>query len=140
LCTIFAQRGPRTGALGHDLKEISNLSGQFRFDAERLRLYKQHYLGRPEPEDDYKDELVITERDMAGAIDAVKWLDQIDSATRRVGAMAHTELVKKNYCYLNAQEFGITQTLVEAEAGVIQEATTAMTCRVQFNACGLLTP
>ena len=101
---------------------------------------------------------------MAGAIDAVKWLDQglpnafaecgtsanagdaarvftqIDSATRRVGAMAHTELVKKNYCYLNAQEFGITQTLVEAEAGVIQEATTAMTCRVQFNACDLLTP
>ena len=154
--------------LVEDLKKISTLRGIFSFDESGLRLYKNHYMDRPEPEEEYederlrgyasrkdvhtlklamvlsladKDDLIITERDMAGAIDAIKWLDQglpnvfashgssasvedavrifrqIESGTRRSGSIRHKELIKRNYYYLNAPEFEIViRTLLEAEA------------------------
>ena len=152
----------------HDLKEISKVSGVFQFSPGGLRLYKQHYLARPEPEEEYEDErlrgyssrkdihtlklamvlsladndsLVITEREMAGAIEAINWLDQglpnvfsgvgssataedvsrifreIDVDTRKFGYATHQVIVRKNYHYLNAQEVGIViKTLVEGGA------------------------
>jgi len=152
----------------HDLKEISKVSGVFQFSPGGLRLYKQHYLARPEPEEEYEDErlrgyssrkdihtlklamvlsladndsLVITERGMAGAIEAINWLDQglpnvfsgvgssataedvsrifreIDVDTRKFGYATHQVIVRKNYHYLNAQEVGIViKTLVEGGA------------------------
>ena len=86
----------------HDLKEISKIRGTFQFDDGGLKLYKQHYLDRPEPEDEYDDErlrgyssrkdihtlklamvlsladndkLILTEGHMAAAIEAIKWVD-----------------------------------------------------------------
>jgi len=157
--------------LVHDLKEISNLKGQFTFSHGGLKLYKQHYLDRPEPEEEYEDERLrgyasrkdihtlklamalsladrdtmdITERDMAGAIDAINWLDQglpnvfsghgssataedvarifreIDSDCRRYGYSSHTSIAQKNYHYLNSQELSIViATLVDG--GAIEE-------------------
>jgi hypothetical protein len=157
--------------LTNDLRTISGLRGTFSFSPAGLELYKQHYLNRPEPEDEFederlrgyasrkdihtlklamvlsladKDELILTERDMAGAIEAIEWLDsglpnvfashgssasvedatrvfrQVDTATRRVGYIAHRELMKRNYYYLNSSEMEIvTKTLIEA--GAIQE-------------------
>lgn len=88
--------------LVHDLKEISKVRGLFRFDGGGLRLYKENYLDRPEPEDEYEDErlrgyssrkdihtlklamvlsladsdaLIINEQHMAAAIESIKWID-----------------------------------------------------------------
>jgi hypothetical protein len=152
----------------HDLKEISKCRGTFEFSDGGMRLYKQHYLDRPEPEEEYEDErlrgyssrkdihtlklamvlsladndsLVITEREMAAAIEAITWLDQglpnvfsgvgnsataedvarifreVDNATRKFGSISHQAIVRQNYHYLNAQECDIViRTLIEGGA------------------------
>lgn len=152
----------------HDLKEISKLSGIFRFDAGGLQLYKRHYLERPEPEEEYQDErlrgyssrkdihtlklamslslanndsLVITESEMAGAIEAIGWLDEglpavfsghggsatsadivrifqeISVDTRKSGFSTQAAIVRRNYHMLNSNEIGLVlQTLIEGGA------------------------
>ena len=152
----------------HDLKEISSLRGAFQFDNAGAESFKKHYISRLEPEDEFiderlrgyssrkdthiiklaiilslatKDELTITEKDVAGAIDAIKWLDQglnsvfaghgtsmtaedtvrvfrqIEYAFKRFGYASQSELTKRNYYYLNAQELdGVVNTLLQADA------------------------
>lgn len=152
----------------HDLKEISTITGEFSFSTGGLRLYTQNYNDRLEPEEEYEDErlrgyssrkdvhtlklamvlamaesnqLIITEREMAGAIEAISWLDQglpnvfsghgtsataedaarifreIDVATRKSGFAYHQEIVRKNYHYLNVQEVDVViKTLIEGGA------------------------
>lgn len=154
--------------LVHDLKEISTCSGTFQFSEGGLRLYTENYLSRLEPEEEYEDErlrgyssrkdihtlklamvlsladsnsLVITEREMAGAIEAINWLDQglpnvfsgvgssataedvarifreIDNDTRKYGYATHQNIIRKNYHYLNAQECEVVlRTLIEGGA------------------------
>lgn len=152
----------------NDLKEISKLAGEFKFDDGGLKLYKRHYLDRPEPEDEYEDErlrgyssrkdvhtlklamvlsvsdndsLVIGEKEMAGAIEAISWLDQglpsvfsghggsataedvarvfreIDADTKRLGYATYQSIVRKNYHSLNNQELDLVlKTLVQGGA------------------------
>lgn len=151
-----------------DLKKIGQIKGIFKFSPDGFKLYHHHYMERPEPEDEFederlqgyssrkdihtlkvamilsladKDELLLTERDMSGAIDAIKWLDkglpnvladhgqttsadsvnkvfkQIELATRRVGYISDEELSSKAYHYAMGQEYDIIiQTLLKIKA------------------------
>jgi hypothetical protein len=88
-----------------------------------------------------QDTLTITAYDWETAIDAINWLDkglsnvfaghgtsdnaqdiirvfkQIQSATAKLGFISYPELLKRNYSYLNIQEFaGVLQVLVESNA------------------------
>lgn len=158
----------------HDLKEVSKVRGLFQFTRGSLDIYQKHYMGRPEPEDEFederlrgyssrkdihtlklamvlsladKDELIITEQDMAGAIESIKWLDtglpsvfsshgasatvedvtrifrQIEVATKRVGYATHSELVRRNYTAIGYQDFGVVIETLK-EAGAIEEILT----------------
>ena len=152
----------------HDLQAISKLHGSFKFTSGGLEAYQKQYMERPEPEDEFEDErlrgyssrkdihmlkvaqilsladrddLTITEKEVAGSIDAFKWLDsglssvfaghgaaassqdvvrvfrQIETATNRNGYVSHAELLKRNYYHLNASEFGmVLETLQQAHA------------------------
>src|SRR3990167_3036356 len=159
----------------HDLGEIGKVRGIFKFSPQGLNEYQRHYLNRPEPEDEFEDErlrgyssrkdihtlklaqilslsdgdsLVITEREILGAIDAIHWLDtglanvfaghgntassedtvrvfrQVEAGTARLGWISRTELMKRNFSNLNAHEFAIViQTLTESGA-IAEEGTT----------------
>ena len=159
----------------HDLGEISKVRGIFKFSPQGLNEYQRHYLNRPEPEDEFEDErlrgyssrkdihtlklaqilslsdgdsLVITEREILGAIDAIHWLDtglanvfaghghtassedtvrvfrQVEAGTARLGWISRTELMKRNFSNLNAHEFAIViQTLTESGA-IAEDVTT----------------
>lgn len=88
-----------------------------------------------------KDDLTITAYDWETAADAIKWLDrglgnvfaghgaannsqdvirvykQVQSATAATGYVSYPDLLKRNYSYLNIQDFGsVMQTLVEMNA------------------------
>ena len=158
-------------SLIHDLGEISKVRGIFKFSSQGLLEYQRNYLSRLEPEEEFEDErlrgyasrkdihtlklaqimslsdgdsLTITEKEIEGAVDAIKWLDiglqsvfsghggsassedvvrvfkQIEHGTNKVGSINHAELMKRNYYALNAQDFGLVlQTL--REAGAIEE-------------------
>ena len=92
-----------------------------------------------------RDDLLITPNDWAVAMDAINWLDkglsnvfaghgaatnsqdvirifrQVEAATVRAGFISYAELLKRNYSYLNLQDFaGVVNTLLEMNA--IQEA------------------
>lgn len=151
-----------------DLKHIGNLKGTFQFSADGFKAYKKYYMEHPEPEEEYDDErlrgygsrkdihilklaqvhsladkdpLIITEVDIAKAIEAVVWLDeglpnvfaghgtatnsqdvirvfrQIEAATSRFGYVSYPELLKRNYSYCNAQEFAsVLETLLQSNA------------------------
>lgn len=155
----------------HDLGEISKVRGIFKFSSQGLLEYQRNYLSRPEPEEEFEDErlrgyasrkdihtlklaqimslsdgdsLTITEKEIEGAADAIRWLDmglasvfsghggsassedivrvfrQIEVGTNKVGSVRHADLLKRNYHAINAQEFGIVlQTL--RESGAIEE-------------------
>ena len=155
----------------HDLGEISKVRGIFKFSSQGLLEYQRNYLSRLEPEDEFEDErlrgyssrkdihtlklaqimslsdgdsLTITEKEIEGAVDAIRWLDvglpsvfsghggsanfddvvrvfkQIESGTNKLGSINHAELLKRNYYALNAQDFGLVlQTL--RESGAIEE-------------------
>src|SRR3990167_3666080 len=159
----------------HDLGEIGKVRGIFKFSPQGLNEYQRHYLNRPEPEDEFEDErlrgyssrkdihtlklaqilslsdgdsLVITEREILGAIDAIHWLDtglanvfaghgntassedtvrvfrQVEAGTARLGWISRTELMKRNFSNLNAHEFAIViQTLTESGA-IAEDVTT----------------
>ena len=89
--------------LVEDLKSISTVKGVFKFTAEGLSRYRDHYYSHPEPEDEFEDErlrnyaarkdihmlkiaqllsladrsdLTIGEKEINGAIDALLWLDK----------------------------------------------------------------
>lgn len=89
-------------ALVEDLRHIGSLDGNFTFAPDGLRRYREHYLSRPEPEEEFDDErlrgyssrkdihilklamalslaerddLTIIEKDIEAAIDAFRWLD-----------------------------------------------------------------
>jgi hypothetical protein len=163
--------------LTHDIKEIGKLRGLFQFDEGSLRLYQQHYMSRAEPEDEFEDErlrgyssrkdihtlklamvlsladkneLIITEQDMAAAIESIKWLDsglpsvfsshgasatvedvtrifkQIEAAMRKAGYALHSDLVRKNYTAISYSDFeNVITTLTES--GAIDETLTANT-------------
>lgn len=91
------------------------------------------------------DDLLINADDWATAIDAIKWLDkglanvfaghgtatnaqdvlrvfrQVEAATVNLGYISYADLLKRNYSYLNLQEFAsVMQTLLEMNA--VQEA------------------
>lgn len=152
----------------HDLQAISRLHGKFEFTPGGLEAYQHNYMERPEPEDEFEDErlrgyssrkdihmlkvaqilsladrddLTITEKEIAGSIDAFKWLDsglsnvfaghgaaatsqdvvrifkQIETATNRNGYVSHAELLKRNYYHINASEFAmVLETLSQAQA------------------------
>jgi hypothetical protein len=154
-----------------DLKHISSLRGVFQFSDTGLRLYRQHYMEHPEPEDEFEDErlrnyaarkdihmlkvaqilsvadrddLIITEVEIKGAIDALNWLDQglpsvfaghggattsedvvrifrqVDLSTNRIGFITYAELVKRNYYNLNHMDLnGVLSTLIDG--GGIEE-------------------
>src|SRR3990167_9447480 len=160
--------------LVNDLKHISSIHGVFRFSDAGLNLYSQHYMEHPEPEDEFEDErlrnyaarkdihmlkvaqllsvadrddLIISEVEIKGAIEALKWLDaglpsvfaghggattsedvvrlfkQIDNATQRLGFITHQELVKRNYYNLNGGDMsGVITTLIDG--GAIEEIIT----------------
>lgn len=86
-----------------DLQHIAGLRGTFEFTTRGFETYRNHYLSRPEPEEEFEDErlrgyasrkdmhllklcmalsvadrddLTITEKDVDAAIDAFKWLDE----------------------------------------------------------------
>jgi len=151
-----------------DLKHIGNLKGTFQFSDDGFKAYKKFYMEHPEPEEEYDDErlrgygsrkdihilklaqihsladkdpLIITEVDIAKAIEAVVWLDeglpnvfaghgtatnsqdvirvfrQIEAATARFGYVSYPELLKRNYSYCNAQEFAsVLDTLMQSNA------------------------
>lgn len=88
-----------------------------------------------------KDDLTITGYDWQTAVEAIGWLDkglgnvfaghgaasnsqdvirvfkQIQAATARVGYISYPDLLKRNYSYLNIQEFsGVMQVLVDSNA------------------------
>ena len=92
-----------------------------------------------------KDDLLIEAYDWETALDAIQWIDrglgnvfaghgtatnsqdvvrifrQVQAATVKVGYVSYAELLKRNYSYLNIQEFaGVMQMLVEMHA--IREA------------------
>jgi uncharacterized protein DUF3987 len=102
------------------------------------------------------DELIITADDWFTADEAIKWLDkglgnvfaghgtannsqdvirvfkQIEAATARVGYISYPDLLKRNYSYLNLQEFGsVMQTLVECGAVAEAVAHDARTGKIQ---------
>lgn len=86
-----------------DLQHIGELSGTFTFTTNGFEAYRQHYLHRPDPEEEFEDErlrgyssrkdihllklamalsvadrddLTISEKEIEAAIEAFKWLDE----------------------------------------------------------------
>ena len=86
-----------------DLQHIATLKGSFSFTPMGFETYRQHYLSRPDPEDEFEDErlrgyasrkdmhllklamalsvadrddLTISEKEIEAAIEAFKWLDE----------------------------------------------------------------
>jgi hypothetical protein len=101
------------------------------------------------------DDLTITAYDWGTAVDAIKWLDeglsnvfaghgaannsqdiirifkQIQVATDRYGYISYPELLKRNYSYLNIQEFAwAITTLVESNAIMEAVATDPRTNKI----------
>lgn len=86
-----------------DLQHISTLKGAFKFTAPGFEVYRNHYLSRPDPEEEFEDErlrgyasrkdihllklamalsvadrddLTISEKEIDAAIEAFRWLDE----------------------------------------------------------------
>lgn len=152
----------------NDLKTIGKLKGPFTFSPEGLKAYKEFYNTRPEPEDEWddermrgyasrkdihllkvamgmslaeKDELVLTEKEIIGAIESLKWMEaglpnvfaghgaattsqdvvrvfkQIEMACQRIGYMNKHDLVRRNYAQLGVTELDLViKTLESADA------------------------
>lgn len=164
------------GNLVNDLKHIMTLHGSFTFSPAGLQVYKEYYMGHPEPEEAFederlrayaarkdvhmlklamclsladKDELILTEREISGAIESFNWLDQglpavfasqgrsassedvirvyrqIESATKRIGWITHGDLVKRNYNQLSSTELEVVIKTLQ-DAGAVTEVVSAL--------------
>jgi len=149
-----------------DLENISSLRGEFKFTPDGFAAYQKFYMAAPEPEEEFDDErlrgyasrksihllklamvlsvadrddLTITEREISGGLDALKWMESglssvfaghgggatsqdvvriFDQILRsRNQTITQQELTKRNYSHLSSAELGVVlDTLTQGGA------------------------
>ena len=149
-----------------DLASIGNLRGEFKFTPGGFEAYKKYYLSAPEPEDEFEDErlrgyasrksihllklamvlstadrddLTITEKEISGGLDALRWMESglpsvfaghgsaatsqdvvrvFNQILRSRGSIiSQQELTKRNYSHLSSTELSmVIETLKQGGA------------------------